>query len=903
MSDPEMDVTTVFARNPRGSLYFFDDFTLFNSTFANNDDDDDDDDVDETEDTECSEDAWPPSASASRECMYCGLRVVGAAVMCLVCGKWFCNGRNRTAGSHIVHHLVRSKHKQVMTHLAGPLGRLPLECYECKSKNVFRLGFVTVKGAAAVVLKCRGACTDKKDRYKWRPVIEDHKLVQWIAVSPTPEQMRAARPVAMADVVSMEEAWNRENEAAMDLGAATAAAAIAEMRQIAKVKAAYADGCEYLGVFEPLVQLEADCDKLLKEGQHLKCVLESEMTSATNGKTVIRLRSVPNDIQLRMCIGEELWLQHSAGDRRGTIIQLSDSYERMITMETKAPVNWPVGTELMVRPVWKRVPFDRMLYALKKFAYRPNSVSPEIRSALLGRARHRKPSPPPVAGNLRAPGLPELNGPQTNAIRHALGQCVSLVHGPPGTGKTVTCATIVYHLAKLGSVLVCAPSNTAADHLTAVIAKTGVRVVRMITPSLEAFDSDVSLLCVHNKIIEMEGNDLLKDLQKIKNGESTTGIGLSKYEEKTYRELKMAAEIICMKKSQVVCTTCSAAGDSRLEGFSFRSVVVDESVQATEPECMIPVVRGARQLVLIGDQCQLGPVIVSKKACKAGLNQSLFERLIRLGVRPARLEIQYRMHPELSKFPSSYFYDGSLQNGVRADERSLPSNIRFPWPNPDKPLMFYASTGAEELSPSGTSYLNRWEADYVERIAAAFLAGGLEPEQIGIITPYEGQRTYLAQTMMSSNHKHPLAASKYVRVEIASVDSFQGREKDLIIVSCVRSNENQGVGFLNDPRRMNVALTRAKYGLVLVGNPHILCKHPMWHSLLCYYSDNGALVEGPLNNMSPANVRLTAKAEPADRRAQSDALRRNRPKPVRRTPQIMGVPESMIFAHTPRPIG
>lgn len=126
--------------------------------------------------------------------------------------------------------------------------------------------------------------------------------------------------------------------------------------------------------------------------------------------------------------------------------------------------------------------------------------------------------------------------------------------------------------------------------------------------------------------------------------------------------------LYCGQNADVICCTCVGAGDPRLAKMQFRSVLIDESTQATEPECMIPVILGCRQLVLVGDHCQLGPVVMCKKAARAGLSQSLFERLVVLGIRPIRLQVQYRMHPALSAFPSNIFYEGSLQNGVTTGE-------------------------------------------------------------------------------------------------------------------------------------------------------------------------------------------------------------------------------------------
>lgn len=275
----------------------------------------------------------------------------------------------------------------------------------------------------------------------------------------------------------------------------------------------------------------------------------------------------------------------------------------------------------------------------------------------------------------------------------------------------------------------------------------------------------------------------LHKLQQLKDEQGE----LSSSDEKKYKALKRQMEREIMVNADVICCTCVGAGDPRLANFRFRQVLIDESTQATEAECLIALVLGAKQVVLVGDHCQLGPVIMCKKAARAGLAQSLFERLVQLGVKPIRLQVQYRMHPRLSEFPSNTFYEGTLQNGVTEQERQL-SGVDFPWCVPSRPMMFYVQMGQEEISPSGTSYLNRTEAAAVEKIITTFLKNGVNPSQIGCITPYEGQRAYCVSHMQRAGQ---LNKQLYKEIEVASVDSFQGREKDYIILSCVRSNEHQ----------------------------------------------------------------------------------------------------------------
>merc|ERR1719244_1521002 len=160
--------------------------------------------------------------------------------------------------------------------------------------------------------------------------------------------------------------------------------------------------------------------------------------------------------------------------------------------------------------------------------------------------------------------------------------------------------------------------------------------------------------------------------------------------------------------------------------------------------------------------------------------------------------------------------------------------------------MFHVASGQEEIAGSGTSFLNRTEAANVEKIVTKFLKAGIKPDQVGVVTPYEGQRSFLVQYMQYQGSLH---AKMYQELEVASVDAFQGREKDIIIISCVRSNEHQGIGFLADPRRLNVALTRAKYAVIVVGNPKVLSRHPLWNHLLHHFKENRCLVEGPLTNL------------------------------------------------------
>jgi regulator of nonsense transcripts 1 len=556
---------------------------------------------------------------------------------------------------------------------------------------------------------------------------------------------------------------------------------------------------------------------------------------------------------VKLAVGDEMRLRYT-GELRphwegvGYVIKIPNNMNDEVTLELRARGDHKsVPTEcthnFTADYVWKATSFDRMQHAMKTFAIDEMSVSGYIFHRLLGHEVAAAPMKVQLPRKFSVPNLPDLNGSQINAVKSVLQKPLSLIQGPPGTGKTVTSATIIYHLSKLngGQVLVCAPSNVAVDQLCERVHITGLKVVRVSAKSREDVESNVGFLSLHRQV---QMNDTNVELAKLNQLKAELG-ELSSQDEKKFKTLTRAAEREILQNADVICCTCVGAGDPRLAKLKFRTVLIDESTQSAEPECMIPLVLGCKQVVLVGDHQQLGPVIMNKRAAKAGLNQSLFERLVALGCAPIRLNVQYRMHPCLSEFPSNMFYEGSLQNGITMQQR-LRKDVDFPWPVADSPMMFWSNLGNEEISASGTSYLNRTEAQNVEKIVTRFFKAGVSPSAIGIITPYEGQRSYVVQSMQQTG---TFKKEHYKEIEVASVDAFQGREKDFIVLSCVRSNDHQGIGFLSDPRRLNVALTRAKYGLVVLGNPKVLSKHPLWHYLLLHFKERNCLVEGPLNNL------------------------------------------------------
>ncbi|OXC81895.1 ATP-dependent helicase [Cryptococcus neoformans AD1-7a] len=813
-------------------------------------------------------------------CSYCGIHNPQCVVKCLHCNKWFCNSRGNTSASHIVNHLVKAKHKEVILHKESALGDTIPECYNCGSKNVFMLGFIPAKSDTVVVLLCRQPCaalTSSRDiswdTSQWSAIIDDRQFLSWLVKVPSEAEQLRARQISLAQISKLEELW-RENPNAK-LEDAEAQSGEEEMQPILLK---YEDAYQYQNILGPLVKVEADYDKRMKESQ-----TENDITIRWDmGLNQKRLAwfCMPKleSGEVRLAVGDELKLKFagttssvgikglqafnkagwgSSGDAVwegvGSVVKIPNNASDEICLELRRNDGVPFDCThgFSVDFIWKSTSFDRMQAAMKTFAIDEKSVSGYIYHKLLGHEVEPQVLRTQMPKRFAAPNLPELNHSQMSAVKAVLQKPLSLIQGPPGTGKTVTSASIVYHLAKMnpGQVLVCAPSNVAVDHLCEKIHQTGLKVVRLAAKSREALDSSVDFLSLHSQVANADTHHELQKLIQLRNDQGE----LSQSDERKYKTLVKACEKDILNAADVICTTCVGAGDPRLAKFKFRTVLIDEATQSAEPECMIPLVMGCKQAVLVGDHQQLGPVIMNKKAARAGLSQSLFERLVILGNHPIRLQVQYRMHPCLSEFSSNLFYEGTLQNGVTAPER-LRKNVDFPWPVADTPMFFHQNLGTEEISSSGTSFLNRTEASNVEKMVTKFFKSGVLPNQIGVITPYEGQRSYIASYMQLHGS---LKKDLYKEVEVASVDAFQGREKDYIILSCVRSNEHQGIGFLNDPRRLNVALTRAKYGVVILGNPKVLSKHPLWLYLLSHYKEKGCFVEGPLSNLQPSMVQFS----------------------------------------------
>ena len=446
--------------------------------------------------------------------------------------------------------------------------------------------------------------------------------------------------------------------------------------------------------------------------------------------------------------------------------------------------------------------------------------------------------------------LEYLNESQQLAVEGAVTNRLTLVQGPPGTGKvslsrtggimvytpysnamcnilqTAVAIRILSHWARLANgespILATSDSNIAVDNLVEGCAAAGLRVVRLGRP--EAIRPELLRYCVDRPPSSYSSGNLNNS------GHGDRGRDIASAHKERVKQLKNA---------QVICCTCIGSGGDILDSMTFERVLVDEATQATEPAVLVPLMRGCRQLVLVGDHCQLPPTVLSTRAEEEGHGVPLFSRMVACGVPPFMLDTQYRMHPRIAMFPSDLFYGGMLKNGVSAPERRPLQG--FPWPVEEFPVAFFPVKGIE--MDDGVSKYNEAEAEVACNAVGMLLAGGqCTVSDIAVVTPYAAQAKLIRRMTRRLQEK---SGPPYV--EVSSVDGFQGREKEAVVFSSVRSNDYGAIGFTKDWRRVNVSFTRARRALIVIGNDTTLRRGDpeTWGPWLAWVDAHGLNMDKP----------------------------------------------------------
>lgn len=436
--------------------------------------------------------------------------------------------------------------------------------------------------------------------------------------------------------------------------------------------------------------------------------------------------------------------------------------------------------------------------------------------------------------------FPWLNPTQEHAVNEVLlAKDVAIVHGPPGTGKTTTLVEAIYEtLRRENQVLVCAQSNMAVDWISERLMDRGVEVLRIGNPTKV---NDKMLGFTYERRFEAHPDypQLWAIRKAIRELRSAKRRGTDSYHQKLDRlksretELELRINNELFNSARVISCTLAGSASRVLEGMKFATLFIDEAAQALEAACWIAI-RKANRVIFAGDHCQLPPTVKCLEAIKGGLARTLMERIVNSNPQVVTLlKVQYRMNDDIMRFSSDWFYGGEVESAPEVRYRSI-LDLDTPMTWIDTATLDIEAH--EELVGETYGRINRAEArltidtlqHYFERLGRQRVLD--ERLDVGIISPYRAQVQLLRRMLRKSAYFKPLRHL----ITVNTVDGFQGQERDLIVISMVRQNEEGQIGFLRDLRRMNVAITRARMKLFIMGDSTTMTRHPFYRKLYNY---------------------------------------------------------------------
>lgn len=507
------------------------------------------------------------------------------------------------------------------------------------------------------------------------------------------------------------------------------------------------------------------------------------------------------------------------------MVVILPSVDALLTLQSKEVV----GVQLYFDETSYRLMFE----ALKQVIGAKNNRLAELRDIFHG-------TQPASTFSFHPLRFPWLNATQEEAVNKVLhAKDVAIVHGSPGTGKTTTLVEAVYEtLHRENQVLVCAQSNMAVDWISEKLVDRGVSVLRIGNPSRV---NDKMLSFTYERRFESHPDypqlwSIRKAIRELY-ARSRKGAEREAVRQKINSlkdratELEIRINESLFSEARVIACTLVGSANRLLTGQKFGTLFIDEAAQALEAACWIPI-RKADRVILAGDHCQLPPTVKAPEALRAGLGHTLMQTIVKN--KPdtvSLLKLQYRMNDEIMRFSSEWFYGGMLQSAPEVKYRSI---LDF-----DTPIEWINTEGLdcnEEFIGENYGRINKSEAELsIEQLKGYITKIGRERFlneriDVGMISPYKAQVQYLRRLVRNDAFFKPYRQA----ITINTVDGFQGQERDVILISLVRANEEGQIGFLNDLRRMNVAITRARMKLIILGDASTLTQHAFYKKLYTY---------------------------------------------------------------------
>ena len=827
------------------------------------------------------------------KCIYCFIGREEILCKCNDCEFYFCNGiSDNTNYSHIIFHLTNVKHNSICL---KPFNE-ELKCEKCKDNNVFDLFY---NNNNIKIILCKKCIENETNKEEFFPIVENNKQISE-KILPKPTRENEIKKLRNLDF----DYFSKINMEIIKLKK------ILNSMNLNSVTLSYESLEKYYSTYKLLINAEKKYIKAvseLKEEYGYDFYFFYEENDYREKFVFAEIYPIEDEEWEFFYIYRHKEFSVFSGKDRNNrieyIAKIQTINSQSVILIFPKIIYKPIDGIYYIKEKSSVYSYIRMLIGLDCL-YRDSQfyIDQDILNIILGKINNNFSNDNSlineneIPNDLNIPNHPKLNESQKNAILKCLKNKFTMIKGPPGTGKTYLCSVLIYHLLKLKNtekhILLCAPSNKATDNLAYYISKLDINYLRVLSKKREESGEKV----------ENSLNDIIKEsnlgheFEMLLRKKERDG-DLYGEDYKRYKEIISEKEEEIISENELIITTINNSFDRRIYDCEFPIVIIDECTQALEPDCILPLIHKAKYVVLIGDDKQLGPIVFNPNALINGLEISLFERLWKLyngdddnnnkgdndnnnkGDNDNNnkkddennnkrhdennnqgdddnnnnfnfnitLNEQYRMHPKILEFPNKLFYNNKIKSVINENEMLKGEIINnMPFLNKKIPLLFYHFNSNEEITPN-RSYKNESEAEIIFQLIPKLIKLKVEIKNIGIITPYNGQKALIRRFFESFDDLKD--------IQIESVDGFQGQEKDFIIVSTVRNNSYGNIGFLKSKRRLNVTLTRAKYGMIILGNCECLSKkNEMWKELINYYDNNNLIGCGDFNNLKKYNI-------------------------------------------------